>query len=171
MTPLAQERLAGLWLAEYDNVASFVRRRLHSPELAEDITMQSFTELGEMLEAKPGRVDKLAQGSLLQSLAQRRIIDHIRSAVFRGPHVALDEQIDSPADEMDQYQEYVDLEFAVGLDSAIRGLPEQARDAFILTDLRGLTVREASAVMGLGKSRTDELVQSARTTIREELAA
>lgn len=61
-------------------------------------------------------------------------------------------------------------EFHAGFDRAVRALPELERDAYILTELRGLTVREAAAVLGVGKSSVDRLRQAALTSIREEIA-
>ena len=55
-------------------------------------------------------------------------------------------------------------------DSAVRELPELERDAYILTDLRGLTVRETAAVLAIPKSTAADRTESARTFIRKEVA-
>ena len=59
--------------------------------------------------------------------------------------------------------------FADTFDTGVRGLPEPQRDPFILTELRGLTVREAADVLEIPSSTLEDRLQAARTYIREEL--
>ena len=59
--------------------------------------------------------------------------------------------------------------FRVDFDQALRGLPEADRDAFILTELRGLAVREAANLLGISKSEAATRAEAARIALREEL--
>jgi DNA-directed RNA polymerase specialized sigma24 family protein len=61
--------------------------------------------------------------------------------------------------------------FPEDFDYAVRGLPESERDAFILTDLRGLTVREAADVLDVSKSTVDRWADAARDLLGEELTS
>jgi RNA polymerase sigma factor (sigma-70 family) len=61
--------------------------------------------------------------------------------------------------------------FSDDFDRAVRGLDGPERDAFILTDLRGLTVREAADVLDVSFKTVARRTDSARADIREELIA
>jgi RNA polymerase sigma factor (sigma-70 family) len=61
-------------------------------------------------------------------------------------------------------------EFHADFDRAVRALPELERDAFILTELRGLDQREAAAVLGIHQSTVSRRHQAAVDAIREEIA-
>lgn len=60
--------------------------------------------------------------------------------------------------------------FRADFDRAVRQLPEDERSAFALTELRGLTVREAAGVLGESRSTIQRRCEAARTYLREELA-
>ena len=60
--------------------------------------------------------------------------------------------------------------FAGDFDRALRALPSEERDAYILTELRGLSQAEAGAVLGLSQPTVSRLRDAARTAIREEIA-
>lgn len=61
--------------------------------------------------------------------------------------------------------------FSSAFDSAVRELPDDERDAFILTDLRGLTTREAADVLDVSHMTVQRRADSARSQIGEELTA
>lgn len=61
--------------------------------------------------------------------------------------------------------------FGTTFDSAVRGLHEDERVAFIVTELRGLPTREAADVLGASHMTVHRRAESARATIREELLA
>jgi DNA-directed RNA polymerase specialized sigma24 family protein len=60
-------------------------------------------------------------------------------------------------------------EFRTGFDLALRDVPDDERDAYILTDLRGLTTREASGVLDTSHVTVHRRAEAARTFIREGL--
>lgn len=166
MTLANQERLSQVWMDEYDNVRSQAQRMLRDPAAAEDVAMQAFVKLGERMER--GTVDRPA--ALLQTLLHGLTVDLIRSADARPKLVPL-EDADNHAGVRRPFLGVDQASLPSDFNAAVRGLPEPERDAFILTELRGLTVREAAEVMDTSKSSVDRLAQSALTTIREELAA
>lgn len=61
-------------------------------------------------------------------------------------------------------------EFRTGFDLALRALPEPERDAFILTDLRGLDQREAGDVLGTSQPTVHRRAEAARFYLAKELA-
>jgi len=61
--------------------------------------------------------------------------------------------------------------FGTDFDAAVRTLTTHERDAFTLTELRGLTVRKAADVLDTSRMTVHRRAESARVQLREELAA
>lgn len=62
-----------------------------------------------------------------------------------------------------------DVRFQDALDSAVRNLTPKQRDAYILTDLRGLSTTEAAAVLDVGQPAVSKRVSRARESIVTQL--
>lgn len=65
---------------------------------------------------------------------------------------------------------YEQVEFRADFDRAIRALDEEDRQAFLLTEVRGLTVREAASILDISKTTVADRAERARTQIKEALA-
>ncbi len=63
------------------------------------------------------------------------------------------------------------FELSTTLNDSLRQLDAEARDAFILTELRGLTEREAAGVLDMSQPTVHRRAEAARNYIREELIA
>jgi RNA polymerase sigma-70 factor (ECF subfamily) len=167
VSPANSAAIASIWTSDYKQTVSRARRALNGDtSLAEDVVMQSFAQLGEQMER-----EVIAQPRhMLQLITQRRITDSIRAKRDKPttPYEAENTEQDSLG-----ATGYLapDNAFPVDFDLALRALPQEEREAFILTELRGLTVREAADVLGTSKSDVDRRASSARTSIRKELAA
>lgn len=61
--------------------------------------------------------------------------------------------------------------FAESFDTAVRDLPDDERDAWVLTELRGITDREAAEHLGVSHMTVNRRRKQAVIRIREELAA
>lgn len=61
--------------------------------------------------------------------------------------------------------------FSAEFDSGVRALEDDSRDAYILTEIRGLTRREAADVLSTYPMSVQRRAEQARAQIREELAA
>lgn len=59
--------------------------------------------------------------------------------------------------------------FARDFDAALRELPATERDAFILTELRGLTTREAASYLGVSNYTVSVRAESARAYLAERI--
>ena len=59
--------------------------------------------------------------------------------------------------------------FLTDFDRAVRAVPEPERASFILTELRGLTEREAAGVLGLSHMTVNRRAANARLLVREAL--
>lgn len=60
-------------------------------------------------------------------------------------------------------------EFRADFDAAVRALPDEERDVFILTELRGLSARAAAGVVGTSPDTAERRAEAAHTFIRKEL--
>jgi RNA polymerase sigma-70 factor (ECF subfamily) len=59
--------------------------------------------------------------------------------------------------------------FAADFDNAVRSLTPKQREAFILTELRGLSQREAADVIGISQASVQERVERATEAVRDML--
>jgi RNA polymerase sigma-70 factor (ECF subfamily) len=122
---------------------------------AEDVASEAVTRIAEGADAEH-------LGLIVHGLA----VDEYRR---RGKEFPVDAQV--LLDTLDQVDAWTieDVRFHADFDRAVRVLPEPERDAFILTDLRGLTQREAADVLDTSQMTTQRRAERARQTIREEI--
>lgn len=162
-----QQRLGELYERRGGQVRAYVRRALRDPDVAEDITAQAFTRLGEKMVA--GRAGDLEE--LLPLIVSGLVIDHQRAAARRPQPVGLDRELRAVEPGLHWRSLQPGLsDFPVTFNQALRALPDNERDAFILTELRGLTVREAAAVLDAPRSTVADRAEAARNFLREEIS-
>lgn len=133
---------------------------------AEDVAMEAMVRAGQMLE---DGVPLEEVGELVTVIAYGLAVDEYR----RGESPAglgMDDQLGALLDAR-AVSDFEAAEFDVLFDSGVRALEDEQRDAFILTDLRGLTVREAAGVLRTSYPTVHRRAEVARTLLREELAA
>ena len=137
----------------------------------DDVAMESFIILirqlqrGKTIESYPAYLQRVADRlNLMRGRALGRRLQH--ELPVGGLH-------DLAEIEAKQYAEAHGDPIAFladDLDGAIRDLPEEDRDAFILTVLRGLDQEEAAAVLEVDQSTVSRRAARARAAIREEIA-
>jgi len=144
------------------------------PEDAEDLVSRAFERLSERFSS--GRTIENGEALLnvtLSALLKNHYRDKARLRQKEIP-VGLTYELDAIAegegiahlDEVD----YDDYEFRQEFDSAIRDLHDEERDAFILTELRGLSQIEAGEVLGVSHQTIMRRADRARASIGKELA-
>jgi len=144
--------------------------RHHSLQHAdrEDVLLASFVELIRTMER--GYVGD--PGALLHTIANRRAIDAVRANVTR---LNLEIPVGGTAElgwvEENQSRFLNRMPFFEGdFDQAVRDLPEEERDAYILTELRGLSQVAAADVLGVSQPTMSRRLDAARDFIREEIS-
>ena len=166
MTHAVQAAYADLYRSLYGPTMARVVHEIGNRESAEDVTAQAFIDLYLSLEREEDVGDLLAR---LNLIVQSRTRDHLRAKKRRQEDpVGLATELDKLSNAWPLPERMAT--FPADFDLAIRGLSEPGRDTFILTELRGLSVREAAEVMGTPKSTVADRLQAARTLIREELS-
>lgn len=140
--------IEALWRAEYPRLVSLLQRQYGiTREDAEDAASEAFLELSQHWEVS---------AALLTRRAQLRAIDLLRRG--EAPSLGRDDALYT-------------TELRVDLTRAIGTLPCREREAFALTELRGLTEREAALQLGISQPTVHRLVEAARTLLRQELTA
>jgi RNA polymerase sigma factor (sigma-70 family) len=132
---------------------------------AEDVLQDALIELVRMDEQR----HLLDPGAFLGSILDLRVKDKMRANKTRTSREA---PAGSPADLAalgGQGMSIRDGLFAAAFDKALRTLPEDERNAFILTDLRGLTQYEASLALNVPAHTVRNRVDRAKELLRKEL--
>jgi len=167
MTAANSAALASIWLTDYKPTVSYVKRVLRDPALAEDIAMQAFVKLGERMEQRL----VLQPRELLRQITHGLVTDTVRLKDRRPLPSSFDEE----ASEQDSFGAggylATDNTFPVEFDAAVRDMPAELRDVYILTELRGVSKEEAADLLGISRRTAYRRAAEATTSIRKELAA
>ncbi len=139
----------------------YIARRLASPADVDDVLQNVFLRIQRGLE---NLRDDERFGAWVYRVAKSAIVDHQRARARRRE---LGVQLDAPAsadeDEVDQLER--DLVECVAL--FVGRLPSPYRQAVTLTELEGLSQKDAAAMLGISVSGLKSRVQRGRHKIRE----
>jgi RNA polymerase sigma-70 factor, ECF subfamily len=145
--------------SHYAEIYRFVRRRVESDPVAEDLAQQVFLEAVGALKKydRSGACDV----GLLYAIARRRLIDRLRAS--NRNLVSIDEIGDVAS-----AHEY-GPELGRLLAEAIARLEPKQRELVTLRLLRGLSFKEAAAVFGITEAACKMRFRSALETLRHDL--
>jgi RNA polymerase sigma-70 factor (ECF subfamily) len=115
---------------------------LAGPADAEDLTQETFIRALRNVHRFAAR--SRARTWLL-SIARRVAVDHVRSAMSR-PRIAATEDWQAAAERAGAAARVPGIDDAVSLSLAVRGLTDDRREAFVLTQVLGLGYAEAAEV-------------------------
>ena len=156
--------------AQIKELSAYFRRSYHllygqalglvaSPEVAEDVVQEAFTNTSERIEAGT-RIENM--NSWLRCCVQNISIKHLR----RKPTLPLQEELEIggytlPADLAHTRQRFADVCHAID-----RLAPAQ-KSAFILAEIRGMAHRDIADAMDRSEGSVRQLISRARNRIRE----
>lgn len=139
----------------------FIRRRVPDEMVADDLLQDVYVKIHT-------RIDTLYDEARLQAwvyqIARNAIYDYYRS---QRPTQEVSDDLVRPDDIEDA--EDAEIKLARGLREMLRCLPDEYREALILTDLEGLTQQELAQRLGLSLSGAKSRVQRARKMLRDAL--
>jgi RNA polymerase sigma-70 factor, ECF subfamily len=142
------------------SLLGWVRPRVSNEADAEDVVQDVLERL-----ARRGTDDLDDMRAFVWRSARNAITDHYRRSATRGrasDAVALEPVDDEPED--------ADRAFlAACMEPFVWRLPEPYREALMLTDLGGLTQKQAALKLGLSPSGMKSRVQRGRVMLREDL--
>ncbi len=153
-----------VWEAFYTPLHGFIRKRVSdeaaTDDLLQDIFLKIHLHIDELQDVK-----KL-EGWIYQ-ITRNAIIDFYRSVRYT---TSLDapEALDIPADLPD---DDIVSELFPCVQAMVKNLPEQDRQALVLTEYHGLTQKEYGERLGLSLSGAKSRVQRAREKLKQQLLA
>jgi len=153
-----------IWEAFHTPLHGFIRKRVSDEMVAEDLLQEVFLKIhqnGDTLQD----VKKLE--SWIYQITRNAIIDFYRST---RPMSSLDtpEVLDLPEELPD---DDIVSELLPCVRAMVNNLPEQDRQALVLTEYQGLTQKEFGERIGLTFSGAKSRVQRAREKLKQELLA
>lgn len=158
--------MRGAWRELEQKLRPFVARRVHGADV-DDVVQDVFLRMQRNLCQLR---DEQRFGPWVYQIARSAIIDHQR-ATLRRP-VATDEAPDEPTPAIDEDEDgAVERELATYLAPFVAALASPYREALTLTELEGLTQKDAAAMLGVSLSGMKSRVQRGRARLREMLEA
>ncbi len=140
----------------------YLLRLTRHRERAEDLVQITFTKVHR------ARESYLIGAPLLPwilAIARRSFYDEHRRSKVRPEDLSYDGSLPEPQ----QPTEQVDLDMSEALERALSKLPDSYAEAIQLTKITGLTVAEASEVLGVSKTAVKLRVHRGYVTLRQEL--
>jgi RNA polymerase sigma factor (sigma-70 family) len=162
--------LQALYDANAAHLRGFINRKVGHPEDAEDILQESFLRMVKAYDrATPPELPHM----LLWSIAIGEINRYYKGKAEQPELVSLDGIMELTDQEWDvvrlRGRSFLCEDHATlpaQHDEGVRDLPDRERDAYILTDLRGLTLREAGDVLDVSKDTVMRGRDSARLALQ-----
>ena len=151
-----------VWEAFHTPLQQFIRRRVSDEATAEDVLQDVFLKIHQHMDTLKD-VRKL-EGWIYQ-ITRNAIIDSYREP---RPTSTLEaaEVLDLPQELPD---DDVVSELLPCVRAMVRSLPEQDRQALVLTEYQGLTQKELAERLGLSFSGAKSRVQRAREKLKQQL--
>ncbi len=158
------ERAHG-WRALAAKLRPFVARRVPDRDV-DDVVQEVFVRIQRGL---PKLKDDQRLGPWVYQVARNTIIDHLRAGRRRPP--TADALVDVPDDRDDDDERRAEEDVAAFAGLFVAMLPSPYREALTLTELEGLTQREAAQMLGVSVSGMKSRVQRGRRKLRAVLEA
>ncbi|AKU96250.1 RNA polymerase sigma factor SigZ [Labilithrix luteola] len=146
----------------------FVAKRVRSPMDVDDVVQDVFLRMQRGLSSL--REDERF-GPWVYQVARSAIADHHRARRRCGPIVADDGDALEVAEPSESYDGSIEEVLAMYVAPFVAKLPSPYREALTLTELEGLTQREAAEMLGISLSGMKSRVQRGRQHLREALEA
>ncbi|MDQ0058767.1 RNA polymerase sigma factor SigZ [Paenibacillus harenae] len=154
-------KLETLWEGYYAHVRNYVRQKISNRADTEDIVQNIFIKAHEGLVYL--KDDDKARAWLFQ-IARNCIVDYYRKMKKTEE---LPEQQEAEEESNSDYS----TEAAADLVTILPFLPEKYREAIELTDLKGMSQKQLSELLGISYSGVKSRVQRGRELIREMMTS
>jgi RNA polymerase sigma-70 factor (ECF subfamily) len=152
----------GAWREVEAKLRPYVARRVASPSDVDDVLQETFVRMHRGLAALD---DGERFGGWVYRIAANAIADHLRARARHAlgrDHVAESESAVAP----DEAGENLEAELAECVALFVARLPSPYREAITLTELQGLTQKDAAGMLGISLSGMKSRVQRGRERIR-----
>ena len=146
-----------IWRTYHKQLLAFIQKRVSDPVLAEDILQEVFIKIHN-------KIDSLQEGKKVKAwlfqITRNTIIDYYRRS---KKNEDIDIQI-VDLEEEDNIQAMADIQSCIV--PMIKSLPEDYRDALLLSELNGLSQKELSEKLQISYSAAKSRVQRGRTLLK-----
>lgn len=164
---MIQPNARGVWEEIERYLRPFVARRLDDPGDVNDVLQELYLRIQTGL---PGLRDGERFGPWVYQVARHVLIDHGRTRTRQRARVEpLANEADLPATVSHDDEELAERELATYMATFIAALPSPYREAITLTELQGLTQKDAADILGISLSGMKSRVQRGRKQIGEML--
>lgn len=163
------------WPEVAERLRPFIARRVASPEDADDVLQDTLLRMHRGLRGGApshlsGWMHQVARSALVEHHRRRARADAVAQEAAQAPELAEEPRVASPDDEARAAATSA-ARVAQTLPAIVGLLPEPYREALRLTELEGLTQREAAARVGVSLSGMKSRVQRGRDRLRDVLEA
>ena len=152
-----------LWETYCCRLLDFIRRRVGNEGDAEDLLQEVFLRVHRHLCCSP---DWERPEAWFYQIARNLIIDYYRR---RRDLTEIPDDLSEPESELFLAAENPEAELALSLKETLQALPENYRQALILTEYEGLSQQELADRLGISLSGAKSRVQRARQKLRSLL--
>ena len=149
-----------IWLDYHSRLRSFIKSRISDATATDDILQNVFLKMQTGLDTLR---DETRIKSWLYQIARNAIVDYFRS---QKPSIDIPDWLQQPETDPG---EKATQELSECLHSMIQLLPENYREAVILSELKGLTQKEVAKVQGTSLSGAKSRVQRGRALLKTML--
>ena len=157
----AEVVLAGLYERHASRIFGFCRRRLRTPQEAEDAVQNTF--IGAMQALQRGTVPVCETAWLF------KIAENACNAIYRAGARRDDRELTDPQALSRFAGADCGADALVGLQTALGTIPENQRKAFVLRELRGLSYAEIAVQLGVSVASVETLIYRARRGLARAL--
>lgn len=148
-----------IWREFHAQLYAFIRRRVRDDALADDLVQQVFLRIHTRIETLR---DETKLNAWMFQIARNVIADHYRAQSEAAP---LDDEIPQPEAESDDLA----AQLAPSIRNFVNALAPTYRDAFLLTEVQGMSQVELAQQLGISKSGAKSRVQRARAQVKQML--
>lgn len=149
------------WQEYHSRLKAFIKSRISDEMAAEDTLQTVFLKMHTGLASLK---DKTKLQSWLYQISRNAIADYFR---LQKPTVDIPERLTLPGLAAD---EKVKQELSECLRPMIQLLPENYREAIILSELKGYTQRQVAHLQGISLSGVKSRIQRGRALLKKKLA-
>jgi RNA polymerase sigma-70 factor (ECF subfamily) len=150
-----------VWQEYHSRLRAFILSRISDDAASDDILQNVFLKMHTGLASLK---DETKLKSWLYQITRNAIIDYFRS---QRPTVDILESLPQPETESG---EKVTQDLSQCLQPMIQHLPEDYREAIILSELKGFTQKDVAKMQGISLSGTKSRVQRGRAKLKKMLA-
>jgi len=155
------EAFAKIYDGYIDKVYKFVFYKVSTPELAEDLTSQVFTKVLEYMLG--GREIESVQ-ALIYKTARNQVIDHYRKGKQEVPIEFAGMEASSSFE-----GEVEDKEAIEEVESALRKLKGQTKDAMLLRYIDDYSIKEVAKILGKSEGAVRVMIHRAKKDLKDKL--